>query len=213
MSVRYLVRGTKDGNWSKPLRLLAAARMLRKRLRERGESFVIHRKGGGASAPRDLAGTVERLKALLAKEPVGETYIVRGRLDLDPVQVRIIEDAPPPAGDICGIPAVKAFAGWVREKWPHARFAGSCVCKFTTGTTWSDHAYGGAIDYFDTWTNMEAMVGWSIANAEELDLKYVILGDHIWSRLNGWTKMSYGGSYHWHGHWSFNHGSDRIACA
>ncbi len=210
MSVRYLVRGTKDGNWSKPLRRTFAVRRLRNLLRERGESFVVHRKGGGASTPRDLAGTVERLKALLAKEPVGETYIVRGRLDLDPVQVRIIEDAPPPAGDICGIPAVKAFAGWVREKWPHARFAGSCVCKFTTGTTWSDHAYGGAIDYFDTWTNMEAMRDWAIANYEALEVTYVILGDRIWSRLGGWSK--YGGSKHYHLHASFFHGSERIAC-
>lgn len=211
MSVRYLVRGTKEGNWSKPLRLLAAVRKLRAFLRDRGEEFVIHRKGGEASTPRDLSGTVERLKALLAKEPVGETYIVRGRLDHDPVTVRVIEDAPPPAEDICGIPAVKEFAGWVREKWPKARFAGSCVCKYSSGTTWSDHAYGAAIDYFDTWADMEAMRDFAIANAHALGVKYVILGDRIWSALGGWS--NYGGSYHYHVHVSFLHGPERIACA
>ena len=211
MSVRYLVRGHKDTEWSaRPLRRSSALRRARSMLRERGESFVIKRKGGETSESRDLAGTVERLKALLAKEAVGETYIVTGRLDLDPVQVRVIEVSPPPAQDICGIPAVKAFAGFVRERWPDARFAGSCVCKYTTGTTWSDHAYGGAIDYFDTWPHMEAMRDFAIANADVLEVKYVILSDRIWSRLGGWS--AYGGNKHYHVHVSFDHGPDRIAC-
>ena len=82
--------------------------------------------------------------------------------------------------------------------------------KYTTATTWSDHAYGGAIDYFDTWPHMEAMRDFAIANADVLEVKYVILGDRIWSRLGGWS--AYGGNYHHHVHASFDHGPDRIAC-
>lgn len=210
MSVRYLVAKNKGTDWEDPRRLGGTLRRARGLLRDRGESYVIRRKGGDVSSARDLAATMDRLETLLRTSKVGEQFNVLGRFDLGPVMVRIVEDTPPPDTSVCGIQAVKVFAGFVRDRWPDARFAGSCVCKHTSGTTWSDHAYGAAIDYFDSWANMEAMRDFAVANFEPLEVRYVILADRIWSRLGGWS--NYGGSYHSHIHVSFMHGPDRIAC-
>lgn len=208
----FLVRGTKEGSWEDPrMTLTLTLRRVKQLLTGRGESFVLRRKGGEVSAPRDLKGTAERLKALLAKSAVGEAYILRGRLNTDPVQVKVIDLWPPPATNVCGTPPTRQYVALVRAKFPKARFAGTCVCKKVSGTsTWSDHAYGAAVDYFESWPVMWEMFHWTAAEGIPLQVKYALLGDQAWSPIAGFHKSS--GEYHAHLHVSFIHGPDRIAC-
>lgn len=212
MATKFLVRSDPpNGEWSAPLLRSTAIRRTRRLLRKRGTRFILRKKGGGTLIRGvELAGTIERLKAELAKDKVGQTYILRGQLDKQPVWVRVIDTLPPPT-NTPGTPAVDQFVAVLNERWPWWRNGGACVCKQTRPGVWSDHAYCAAQDVFDTPANMEAIRDFAVAHAEELQITYVILYDRIWVRGSGWAR--YTGTYHHHVHISFEHDGVRRACA
>lgn len=212
MSVKYIVRKEKDGVWSRPLRKRYAMRRCRSILRDRGKVFQIRRKGGESdwSRGRTLADTMDRLKVLLEKAPIGDQFAVRGVMAEDPVNIRKIDVWPQPA-DTPGTPPVDQFVAILNERWPTWRNGGIAVCKYSSPGVWSDHAYAAAIDVFDSNSHMEAIRDFAIAHAAELKVRYVILYNKIWVRNSGWK--SYSGNWHGHVHISFEHDNIRRACA
>ena len=173
--------------------------------------------GDGFSQPRDIVGTAARLRTLLRKKKVGEVYTViathaQHMLVLGKVRFRVVRTLPDPAA-IPGTAQTKQWAGVVQHLWPRARFAGSVVCKAN-----SDHAFGAAVDYFDTPANMAAMHEAAISNAETLGTKYSIYEDDIWLAGPPWTDGSRGhhkftGAYHLHHHRSSRDGRCGVFCS
>lgn len=99
----------------------------------------------------------------------------------------------------------KADKAWSYGKawYPDVSFLGSYVCKYIVGSgTLSQHSYGNAVDFGrDSMAELNDLANKMVANADELDIEHVIVGDRIWTRGYGWSH--YGGEYHYHVHVDF----------
>jgi len=211
-SYRYVV--IQDKRRYGPFRLGRALRAVRRRVRTQdADHYLMAVNGKLSKIKRDLFTTINRLEERLRRNNLGVVYTVYAMKDSAiqaKVRVRVVGKMPEPS-DVPGTPAVKVWVGYLKEYWPRARLAGTCVCKP------GDHGDCAACDDFDTPANMEDQRDFAIQFADELKVKYVILYDRIWTRGPPYTSSSQGfhpyrGTYHSHVHVSFTDGVKDSAC-
>ncbi len=160
--------------------------------------------------------THDRLARLVPKLDVGERLRVVSR-NGHRFKVHAVEIDPAPVHDVPGSPNVRRWVAILRERWPGARLAGTCVCKDDSTGKCNGHRDCAAADDFDTDANMIAQRDYLIEHANELGVSYVILHDRIWTFGEPRTFSSrgtrlYTGDYHYHVHASFDDGTCGIAC-
>ena len=201
---------------SKPQSLFALG--LRLRVFGRGgDNYLLSHEGGLEVQYPTLGAAVSACLNWLRKMKVGQALHFttrKGTAVLRTARVAVVDWTPKPAAT-SGSDQVDLYVGCLNELWGDKwRSAGALVCKKVAGTmTWSDHAWGEAQDLFATWEVMDEITAWTVANATELNVKYVILRNKIWeAKRKRWT--NYTGVYHRHVHVSFNHdGAGTPPCA
>lgn len=165
--------------------------------------------GENIGAAREFDKAKDRAQELRKKLGIGKTVIIGTKHQgKGPVldQVRFIElEDDPKVYDGPGVLGVDRFESFVKEEFPHARWAGDCVCKPD-----SDHRDCAAVDYFDTYANMDRMAHAALDRADWFNTKYVILRDRIY--FPGMGSNYYSGVYHSHVHFSCNGGIYGKAC-
>ncbi len=179
-----------------------------------GPDFIVH-DDGTRGAPRPERDIRVRLGALVSRLESGQKLRVVSD-DGHRFVVHAVE-LDPPLADVPGVPAVKAWVAVLRQRWPNARLAGTCVCKDDSTGKCNGHNDCAACDDFDTIEHMRQQRDWQIENAEEIGLSYNILEDDIWTfgpprTFSSRGSRFYPGEYHHHLHSSFIGGICSIAC-
>lgn len=174
------------------------------------ERFTYHVAVAGDEfgAPRDFPHAKDRALELRKQLGTGKNVLLgvkeRGHgsaLDV----VKFVEVRADEIIDGPGVAGVDRFMSHVQSKFPKARYAGACVCKSD-----SDHADCAAVDYFDTYTNMDAMRRETLSRPDYYNTKYVILKDRIY--FADGSSRYYSGVYHTHIHFSCYGGIPNSAC-
>lgn len=166
---------------------------------------------GNVGFERPFLEARKRAIKLLESKPLGTVVFLdafRSGQRVDRVRFRKVQEAPPVA-DTRGPIGLDRVEGYIRQKFPKARFAGDCVCKPL------DHGDCAAVDYFDTAENMDRMRRELSADAAYFHIKYLILFDRIYffDTAGDLTESAaYGGDYHSHIHVSVYGGIYRSAC-
>lgn len=177
-------------------------------------TYHVGLEGHNVGIARTFKGAKSRAKNLLRTKPLGNTIRIAAKKNgegqpVDTVYFHKV-DTMPPVHDGPGVLGIDRAEAYVKNTFPHARFAGDCVCKSTTSGGHSDHADCAAVDYFDSWENMGKMKNEFINHADYYNTKYVILADRIY--FPGGRSEHYSGVYHSHMHLSVNGGRYNSAC-
>lgn len=215
MSTAYRVHTSLRKEVSQPLDAEAVlVRFANFTERTDGPDFIVH-DDGQVGQPKTEGETRKRLKVLVPALEAGQ----RLRVVSDDAQRFLIHavEVDPPMADVPGVPAVKAWVAVLRERWPSARLAGTCVCKPDSTSHCNGHNDCAACDDFDTMEHMREQRDYFIEHAEEIGGSYCILEDRIWTYGPPRTSSSratryYSGDFHYHLHGSFIGGICSIAC-
>lgn len=157
-----------------------------------------HLKRGHAMPRRVTLGT---FMYQVKQGEVGDTHAVLNGRGVEVVRVREVQSAPTLI-DISGNHKADLYWTACLAKFPHARYAGSYVCKVIAGThIHSQHSYGNAVDVFPgAGESLDTMAHWAISQASVLRLKRVIWRDREWKEG---VEFTYTGEYHSHVHVDF----------
>lgn len=174
--------------------------------------YHVGEEGEKVGPPRTLAAAKTRARGLLRNKPLGNTIRIAAKKSNEVVDTVYFHKvrSQPPVKDGPGVEGIDRAEAYVRANFPHARFAGDCVCKTTTSGSHSDHADCAAVDYFDSWENMSKMKNEFLSNAAYYHTKYVILGQTIYFATG--STQHYTGEYHSHVHLSVYGGVYNKAC-
>lgn len=181
---------------------------------------------GTESRPRTAPEIVDRLEAIVPRMKFGERLKVVSE-DRERLRVFAIESPLQPVHDVPGTANVRLWVAKLREDWPAARLAGTCVCKDDSTDKCNGHRDCAACDDFDSWPNMIDQYEYLRADAigpDKHGVSYLILGaDGGPMRPTIWTygpprtfssrgARPYTGDDHLHLHASFADGVCGIAC-
>jgi hypothetical protein len=212
MPVEFRVH-TDDGPISDPMAVGGVVKSFREFAQSHPEPYVIVHSNSMRGRPRQRAEAAERIQAICDGSNAGNRFrVVSGESRFF---VHAVETDPPMA-NVPGVPNVKAWVAILKDKWPAARLAGTCVAKDDSTDHCNGHNDCAACDDFDTDAHMEEQRDHLIDNAEEFGVSYVILHDRIWTFGPPRTNSSrgfqhYNGDFHHHVHASFTGGICGIA--
>ena len=201
----HFVHGGKKSRFLPSIKI--ATRLGAAKVRAEGREYRVGLNGSFGTA-RTWKNALYRTRELLKSKPVGSTVTIHAVTSSgvkDKVIFRKSLQAPTvPNGR--GVEGIDRFEAYVKANFPHARFAGDCVCKPL------DHGDCAAVDYFDTPENMTKMKNAAIEYADYFHTKYGILFDDFYGADNNFVRQGYNGDYHYHYHQSVYGGIYRDAC-
>lgn len=96
-----------------------------------------------------------------------------------------------------GTPACRRFQRAMARKWPrwHPRIYVFACKHIGSGSTWSQHAWGNAIDVMCSGDRQRELAHWAVNHADDLDVETVIYLSKVWSRTQP-VWHAYGGTPH-----------------
>jgi hypothetical protein len=187
-----------------------ALRYLRRLMRVSGADYAVSVNDGETAIYPELEDAITRIKKFLRRRQVGvRASIAATHLGVTIARAKAWVVGIRPQAQTEGVEGIDRAVGYINMFWPHARFAGICVCKPS-----SDHRDCAAVDWFDTREHMEAAVRFFLQPEvrEYCHVKYIILGSTIWAATAGFAPRHYGGDYHSHVHLSVYSGIPGAAC-